>query len=99
MQRISIVLYCSIAALILLLASCRRHRETDIVVRTGIVERQGMTTYQYGTHILVTANDRMVLKSKLDLDKAIGKKVTITAVGTHSMVENGPPLYTVIAIQ
>lgn len=82
-------------------ASC--HKTTtggDTIVRTGTLQKQGVTTYQYGTHVLqITAADKLVLKSStLNLDGYVGMHVKVTAVNTHYTVENGPELYDVTAI-
>ncbi len=73
----------------------------DCITVRGILQQQGMTTYQYGTHTISTAEgNAYVLKSDvLDLKKFEGKKVKLTAQNLHYTVENGPELYNVVAIK
>lgn len=88
------------------LAACSKTRKcpdrvsADTVIQTGLLRQQGVTTYQYGTHILEAgSNTELVLKSdNINLDNYVGKNVQVTAVNTHYTVENGPELYNVIAI-
>lgn len=51
------------------------------VKATGTIQKQGITTYMYGTHVLLDDKGKTLyaLKSKtVRLDKYIGKKVTVT---------------------
>jgi len=60
----------------------------------GIVKKQGMTSYMYGTHVLVNENGRTLhaLKSdRINLDSYVGKKVTVSGELVPGYpVENGP---------
>jgi hypothetical protein len=69
--------------------------KTDVMVETGKLQRQGMTTYQYGTHVLNTNSGlQIVMKSStVSLDQYVGKYVTVTATNLHYQVEDGPALY------
>lgn len=82
-------------------SACHRHNVGRPAVKEGIVQRQGATTYQYGSHLLkVDGQDDLVLSSKIvALDKYVGDQVIIGAVRNDNMVENGPPLYDVIEIK
>ncbi len=62
---------CSYAA-----ASAAKKQE---VVAVGIIKKQGITSYMYGTHVLIDAKGHTLyaLKSGIDLDKYENKKVTI----------------------
>lgn len=73
----------------------------DCITVRGTLQQQGMTTYQYGTHTISTAEgNAYVLKSDVvDLKKFEGKKVKLTAQNLHYTVENGPGLYNVVAIK
>lgn len=79
------------------MASC--HKTTikgDTLTATGVLQAQGITTYQYGTHLLlVNPSNTYVLKSALNLNPYIGTRVKITATNTHHSVENGP-IYTML---
>jgi len=60
------------------------------VTATGFIKKQGMTTYMYGTHVLVDDNGRTLyaLKSDtIDLNKYINRQVTI-----RGHLVNGYPL-------
>ncbi|MDX1754075.1 MAG: hypothetical protein R3259_12855 [Salinimicrobium sediminis] len=48
---------------------------------TGTIEQQGMTSYQYGTHTITTADDEYyALKSEaIELDNYLNEEVTIVA--------------------
>ncbi len=88
-------------AAILLLAlnviSC--HKILDHRIREkGVVERQGITTYQYGSHVLVQDNNRYVLVSdRVDLDQYLNQEVTVFAkrIDAKELPEKGPDLYEV----
>jgi hypothetical protein len=73
----------------------------DCITVRGTLQQQGMTTYQYGTHTISSAEgNAYVLKSDvLNLKKFEGKKVKLTAQNLHYTVENGPELYNVVAIK
>lgn len=64
---------------------------------SGTLQKQGFTTYMYGTHLLVVnASTTYVLKSDVvNLDPFVGKQVKLTAVNTHYHAENGPELFNV----
>lgn len=61
----------------------------------GTIQEQGMTTYQYGTHTITTANDDFyALKSdSVDLGTYVGKEVTITAEKIEGYPVDGGPVY------
>jgi hypothetical protein len=58
------------------------------ITATGVLERQGITAYQYGTHAITdeASGTRYALRSYLDLDGYVGQRVTVT--GTP--VDGGP---------
>jgi hypothetical protein len=77
--------------------------QKDEVLIKGILERQGITTYQYGTHVLVDTEGKTLyaLKSEsLQLDLYIGKKVEVKGrvLGDYP-VEGGPSYLEVIRIK
>jgi|ERR1019366_1438935 hypothetical protein len=93
-------------AAIVTFASCHKcatgtvSTTTDIVTLTGTLQKQGFTTYQYGTHILVVnPTTKYVLESNtVDLNPYVGAHVTITAINTHYHAEQGPEMYNVTSI-
>jgi hypothetical protein len=64
------------------------------VTSSGIIKKQEMTSYMYGTHALVNRDGRTLyaLKSdRIDLDAYVGRKVTVSGELVHGYpVENGP---------
>jgi hypothetical protein len=84
------------------LSACHKSSGTgNIITASGILQKQGNTTYQYGTHILTDSqgNTTRVLKSKtINLDNYVGKQVIVTAQDVGPTPENGPKLYNVIGI-
>ncbi len=65
-----------------------------IVTSIGIIKKQGMTSYMYGTHVLVNENGRTLYALKSDrigLDSYVGKKVAVSGELIPGYpVENGP---------
>jgi hypothetical protein len=70
---------------------------------TGIIQKQGMTTYQYGTHVLCNKNGKTfyALKSEtIRLDDYIGKTVEVQGQLLNEYpVEGGPPYVDVTHIK
>jgi hypothetical protein len=64
------------------------------VTSAGIIKKQGVTSYMYGTHVLVNENGRTLyaLKSdRINLDPYVGRKVTVYGELMKGYpVENGP---------
>jgi hypothetical protein len=71
----------------------------DVIVAEGNLERLGMTTYQYGTHVLSNANGYVLGSKSINLNLFVGKKVEITAYDVHYQVEQGPTLYEVTSVR
>jgi hypothetical protein len=73
---------------------------TNAVTLTGQVTELGMTTFQYGTHLIKTKNKTYALKSsKLNLDKFLDKSVTLTGQKVAGYpLEGGPELIEVSEI-
>ena len=91
-------------ALALTLAAPALAQEESALV-TGTLERQDITTYQYGTHVISdeASGAFYALNSDIiDLDAYIGQRVTvygIPAPGHESgQVEGGPPLVYVTGV-
>lgn len=74
--------------------------EKDIILQ-GVLRMQGMTTYQYGTHILKTKKKSYALRSKdIDLDTFISKSVEIMGQKIEGYpVSGGPDYIKVVSIK
>ena len=62
------------------ISSCTSMKDSDTanrVTATGTIQKLGMSTFQYGTHVLKTANKTYALKSTFSLDPYLDKRVTI----------------------
>jgi hypothetical protein len=73
----------------------------DLVTLTGKVSALGMTTFQYGTHLIKVENKTYALKSsKVNLDTYIDKSVTLkgTKVSGYPL-EGGPDFIEVSEVQ
>lgn len=63
---------------------------------TGIIQAQGITTYQYGTHII----NEFALRSNIDLDQYIGQTVSIVGIKIAGYpVDGGPDYLEVIEVK
>jgi hypothetical protein len=70
--------------------------QKDEVLIKGTLERQGITTYQYGTHVLLDKDGKTLyaLKSEsLQLDLYIGKKVELKGKLVEDYPVDGGPYY------
>jgi len=66
------------------------------VTAEGVIQKQGMTTYQYGTHVLKDSNKKTLyaLTSKSEkLDTYVGKQVKITGTLIPDYPVDGGPKY------
>lgn len=65
---------------------------------TGTIEQQGMTSYQYGTHTITTADDQFyALKSEsIDLDTYLNEEVTIIAEKIEGYPLSGGPEFLLV---
>ena len=82
--------------------SCTNTKVTsDQIEVSGIVQQQGLTTYQYGTHILSSNNKIYALRSNtINLDDYLNNKVSIIAKKIAGYpVENGPDFLEVIKVK
>jgi len=72
------------------------------IATTGVLKKQGMTTYMYGTHVIHddTVNKSYALRSSgIDLDKYVNQNVTVKgALVPGYPVESGPDFLEVISI-
>lgn len=61
---------------------------------TGLLQEQGITSYQYGTHTLETRDSLYALKSEsIMLDDYIGKTITVEAEPIKGYPVDGGPEY------
>ena len=85
------------------LASCSVHKANvdNTVQLSGTIEPLGMSTFQYGTHLIKSSGTTYSLKSnKVNLDSFTGKVVTLIGVKVAGYpVENGPALVDVMSVQ
>ena len=72
----------------------------SLIHLNGIIEKPGMTTYQYGTHVLKTGNRTYALKSsKVDLSSFMAEEVKIKGTKVDGYpIENGPELIEVLEV-
>ena len=67
--------------------------KTKSIELIGVIKKQGITTYQYGTHIL-KGNKNYALKSKtIILDNYLEKRVKIIGKAVSGYPIEGGPLY------
>ncbi len=68
---------------------------TGVTTASGTVEKQGVTTYMYGTHVFLDDNGKTLyaLRSDaVDLDRHVGRKATLKGNPVKGYpVESGPP--------
>ena len=106
MRKITLIL----AFLSLLLSSCKtqepakeniksegakqKAHPTKIMSITGILDKQDVTTYQYGSHSLKTKDKFYALHSDdLQFDEYVGKKVKIIGESIAGYPISGGPVY------
>ncbi|AVR44649.1 hypothetical protein C7S20_04885 [Christiangramia fulva] len=74
--------------------ACGSSSQSVATEYTGTIEPAGITSYQYGTHRLITDDETYALKSeKVDLNKYEGKKVTLTAEKVEGYPVDGGPIF------
>ncbi len=80
--------------------------QEESALATGTLKRQGITTYQYGTHIVsdeASGAFYALSSDVLDLDAYVGQRVTIYGTPApgyeSSQVEGGPPLVYVTGVK
>ena len=83
--------------LIFFAATCDREKTQEQMQLTGTIESQGITSYQYGTHVLNSEEDFYALKSeKLNLDQFIGKEVKVSGSKIEGYPVDGGPNYILV---
>lgn len=68
---------------------------------SGVIQKQGMTTYQYGTHTISSGDKIYALKSStIDLNKYLKQNVTIIGEKISGYpIEGGPDYIEVVKIK
>lgn len=79
--------------LLFLISTCESGSE-DMVKINGVIEKQEITSYQYGTHVLKGERDLFALRSsQIELDDYLGKTVRITAKRIKGYPVEGGPIF------
>ena len=82
------------AALLLSLGACEKYGPADEIHVTGVLATQGITTYQYGSHVIANDESFYALRSDVvDLDAHVGDTVTVTGYLLTGYPVDGGPLY------
>ncbi|WBL22166.1 hypothetical protein [Zunongwangia sp. HRR-M8] len=80
--------------LFIITATCNNQNVTSNMKLTGLIEAAGITTYQYGSHVLKTDNKTYALTSgKVDLTELEGQTYTIIAEKVEGYPVDGGPEY------
>lgn len=81
--------------------SMKSSKDPNSVHLLGKIEKMGMTTYQYGTHTIVSGQKTYALKSSnVDLNSFENKEVEVTGTKVSGYpVENGPELIEVSSVK
>ena len=68
---------------------------------SGVIQKQGITTYQYGTHVIISNDKQYALQSStLDLNKYLKQNVTIVGEKIAGYpIENGPEYLEVVKVK
>ncbi len=85
--------------------SSKQEQQTSVasekyIVLDGVLKKQGVTTYQYGTHVLKTKEGIFALRSKvLNMDEFVNQKVVIIGTKIEGYpIEGGPEFISVTRI-
>lgn len=81
-----------------LAAACGSRKENKVqdglIVVQGVLEEQGITSYQYGSYTLTSDNSFYALSSaEVDLEPYVGKEVEIRATKIEGYPVDGGPVY------
>ena len=87
--------------LLIITATCNNQKVTSNMKLTGLIEAAGITSYQYGSHILRTDDKTYALTSgKIDLTELDGQTYTIIAEKVEGYpIDGGPEYLKVIDIE
>ncbi|WP_316738987.1 hypothetical protein [Pedobacter aquatilis] len=96
-----VILILSLVATVLF--GCTSFKDSNTkthVTATGTIQKLGMSTFQYGTHVLKTADKTYALKSTFSLDPYLDKTVTIKGKKVKGYpLEGGPELVDVTLVK
>jgi len=82
--------------LLIITATCSNTQGNTLEI-SGLIKEQGITTYQYGTHIISDQEQFYAIKSEtIDLDQYVGKEVTIRAEKIEGYPVDGGPEYLLV---
>ena len=86
------------------ISSCTSMKDSNTATRvtaTGTIEKLGITTFQYGTHVLKTENKTYALKGGgINLDSYLNRKVTVKGKKVPGYpLEGGPELIDVTLVK
>ncbi len=71
--------------------------KNNMLVLEGIIQKQGITTYQYGTHILKTGKQLYALRSEtVKINQFINKKVSVRGEKIEGYPIEGGPEYILV---
>ncbi|WP_373059612.1 hypothetical protein [Zunongwangia sp. H14] len=89
------------ALLFIIIPGCKNMPKENKIKTTGTLEARGITSYQYGTHILETEEDFFALRSDtIDLTKYEGEKIRISATKIEGYpIEGGPAFLNVLKVE
>ena len=89
----------AIAILLIIMTSCGNGTDNTIRER-GVINQQGITSYQYGSHTFTNDENFYALKSdKIDLDKYVDQEVLIIGELVHEGLSGGPKYYEVTKVE
>ena len=74
----------------------------NTVTAEGVIQKQGMTSYQYGTHVLLDGNKTLyaLMSKKLKLNDYVGKRVKVTGTPIDGYpLEGGPAFLEVTEVE
>ena len=79
-----------IALILFLSYSCKKSLFSNKVKETGFIQKQGITTYMYGTH---TITDYALKSNSINLDNYINKNVSVIGKKIDGYPTDGGPDY------
>ncbi|WP_293783070.1 hypothetical protein [uncultured Pedobacter sp.] len=82
-------------------SSIKDTKDTTSVTASGTIQKLGMSTFQYGTHLLKAGNKTYALKSAtVNLDTYLDKKVTVKGKKVEGYpIDGGPELVDVTLVK
>ncbi len=88
--------YLVLTFLLVVAASCKKNTKTGVIKANGTIHQQGITTYQYGTHILTDSSGEKVYALQSDmltLDSYLNVYVEIEGNKIKGYPVDGGPEY------